>query len=59
VVNIGGDVAVPRANGDDDEVHRDAASLMIPAMTSIAYLRGARVRLEGAGAAGRCSEILS
>jgi hypothetical protein len=59
VVNVGGDAAVPGANGDDDEVHRDVASPMIPATTSIACLRGARVRLEGAGAAGHRSEIPS
>jgi hypothetical protein len=36
VVNVDGDAAVPRANSDDDEVRRDAASPMMPVATSIA-----------------------
>jgi hypothetical protein len=52
VVDVGGDAAVPRANGDDDEVRRDAASPMMSAATSIACWRVAGVRLECVGAAG-------
>jgi hypothetical protein len=52
VVDIGGDAAIPGANGDDDEVRRDAASPMMPAATSIACWRVAGVRLECAGDAG-------
>jgi hypothetical protein len=52
VVDVGGDAADPRANGDEDEVRRKATSPMMPATTSIVFLRVARVWLEGAGAAG-------
>jgi hypothetical protein len=36
VVNVDGDATVPRANNDDDEVRRDAATPMMPVVTSIA-----------------------
>jgi hypothetical protein len=52
VVDVGGDAAVPRANGDDDKVCRNAASPMMSAATSIACWRVAGVRLECVGATG-------
>jgi hypothetical protein len=52
VVDISGDVAVPGANRDDDEVRMTTASTWVVTTTSIGSGRFAGRRLEGGGVCG-------
>jgi hypothetical protein len=51
VVDVGGDAAVPGANGDDDEVRTATASTMVAVASSNLLRVLAEDRLEAASAA--------